>query len=315
MRSRNLRTHIRASIPVALAACLGLAGCGPAPSPADRAVAEQGLSSQNGLSPNGLSMNGLSMNGLSMNGLSMNGLSMNGLSTTAFSTWFNKDAGLGDMVMQYLVRCAVPAGQSRTWTNPTTRVTYTWAGAFGLAPGWAGGAAATTTEQQLITACVASHVNKYGVHVSVSIQGKGSTGVAIPLEANELTTYSVKEGCFFGNLFNGDGVFVGQDHAPWSSAYSSARACALDYKYGPSPDCAPLVVVGDCASNCTLDPSGTFYTSCTYNWKSYKPITTRLRSQDIYKCGDGTCQFTEQCGSYYGYTWDNCSLDCGYCFH
>jgi hypothetical protein len=310
MRSQSLQTHIRTLALVALATCLAL-GCGPAPSPAERAVSEQGLSGLNGLSPNGLSMNGLSMNGLSMNGLSMNGLSMNGLSTSAFSTWFNKDVALGDLVMQYLVRCAVPAGQSRTFTNPTTHVAYTWAGAFGLAPGWAAGAAATTAEQQVITACVASHVNKFGVHISISVQGKGSTNVAIPLESNELTTYSVKEGCFFGNLFNGDGVFVGQDHAPWDQRYSSARACALDYTYGPSPDCSPLVVVGDCASSCTLDASGNFYASCTYGGKCYKPITTRLRSQDIYRCGDGTCQFTEDCG--WGSDWDSCRSDCGTC--
>lgn len=295
-------------------AALALSACGPL-TPAERGV-EQGLSAENGLSPNGLSQNGLSQNGLSQNGLSQNGLSQNGLSqnglSSSFSTWFDQDPARSDVVMQYLVRCAVPAGQTRTWTNQATGVTYTWYGAFGLAPGWAGGAAATSTEQQLITACLASHVNKYGVHISISVQGKSSTNVAVPLGWNELTTYSVKEACFFGNLFAGEGVFVGQDHAPWDSKYSSARACALDYKYGPSPDCAPLEVVGDCASNCTLDPSGTFYSSCTHNGKTYKPVTTRLRSQDIYRCGDGTCQFTESCG--WGSTWDSCYWDCRRCW-
>ncbi len=281
---------------LAALASLALAACGPM-APAERA-AEQGLSAQNGLSPNGLSQNGLSQNGLSQNGLASN-----------FSKWFNQDVATSDIVMQYLVRCAVPSGQTRTWTNPVTGLSYAWAGAFGLAPGWAAGFAATVTEQQLITACLAAHVNKYGVHVSISVQGKTSTGAAVPLEANELTTYSVKEGCFFGNLFNGEGIFVGQDHAPWSSAYSSARACALDYTYGPSPDCAPLVIVGDCGTSCTLDASGTYYTSCSYGGKSYKPITTRLRSQDIYRCGDGTCQFTESPGS--GSSYYSCWSDCG----
>jgi hypothetical protein len=298
------------------AVCLPLAlwiaaGCGPALTRVERAV-EQGLSAVNGLSPNGLSQNGLSQNGLSQNGLSQNGLSQNGLSQNGlgsnFYNWFNQDRVTSDVVMQYIVRCAVPSGQTRTWKNPATNVTYSWAGALGLAPGWVGGAAATSTEQQLITACLAAHVNKYGLHVSISIQGKNSNGVAIPLEANELTTYSVKEGCFFGNLFNGEGIFVGQDHAPWDLKYSSARACALDYTTGPSPDCAPLVVVGGCASICTLDASGNFYTSCTQAGKTYKPLTTRLRSQDIYQCGDGVCQFTESPGT--GTTWNNCT-DCG----
>jgi hypothetical protein len=309
----KLHTHLGSTKAAALL-LLALVACGPL-TPAERA-AEQGLRASNGLSPNGLSQNGLSQNGLSQNGLSQNGLSQNGLSQngigTAFTTWFNQNTAQSDVVMSYLVRCAVPSGQTRTWTNPVTSVIYTWSGAFGLAPGWAGGAAATVTEQQLLTACLAAHVNKYGVHISISVQGRSSTSVAIPLEANELTTYSVKEGCFFGNLFNGEGVFVGQDHSAWSTKYSSARACALDYKYGPSPDCAPLEVVGDCASSCTLDPSGNFYSSCTYNGKAYKPVTTRLRSQEIYRCGDGTCQFTESCGN--GYDWDDCQSDCGRCW-
>jgi hypothetical protein len=298
----------------ALVLLLAAAACGPL-TPAERAR-EQGLTDENGLSPNGLNQNGLSQNGLSQNGLSQNGLSQNGLSQnglgTAFTTWFNQDAAQSNIVMGYIVRCALPSGQSRTWTNPVTGTTYTWQGALGLTPSWAGGSPTSETEQQLITACLAGHVNKYGLHVTVSFQGRGATGTAIPLAFNELTNYSVREACFFGNLFAGEGIFVGEDHAPWDSKYSSARACALDYKYGPTPDCAPLDVVGDCSAFCTLDAGGTYYSSCTYNGKAYKPLTTRLRSSDIYRCGDGVCQFTESCGS--GYSWNNCQSDCGYCW-
>ncbi len=301
-------------IGIAALAALTLAACGPM-TPQERAR-EQGLEDENGLSPNGLNQNGLSQNGLSQNGLSQNGLSQNGLSQnglgTAFTTWFNKDAALSSVVMGYIVRCALPSGQSRTWINPATGVSYTWQGALGLTPSWASGRATSEAEQQLITACLAAHVNKYGLHVTVSMQGRNANNSAIPLSANELSNYSVKEGCFFGNLFNGEGIFVGEDHAPWSSSYSSVRACALDYTYGPSPDCSPLVVVGDCSATCTLDAGGTYYTSCTYGGKSYKPITTRLRSSDIYRCGDGVCQFTESCG--WGSSYDNCRSDCGYCW-
>jgi hypothetical protein len=295
-------------------AALALAACGPL-TPAERAE-EQGLRADNGLSPNGLSQNGLSQNGLSQNGLSQNGLSQNGLSqnglSSNFSIWFNKDTTTSDVVMQYIVRCAVPSGQTRTWTNQATGVTYTWPGALGLAPTWASGSAATTTEKQLITACLAAHVNRYGIHVSISVQGKSANGTAIPLSPNELTTYSAKEACFFGNLFNNEGVFAGVDHAPWSMKLSSPRACAFDYKKEAGlTDCAPLYQAGDCATLCTLDSSGNYYTSCSYNGKTYKPITTRLRTQDVYQCGDGTCQFTESCGPGNA-SFDSCS-DCGPC--
>ncbi len=300
---------------LALAAAAGAAlvlgaACGPL-TPAERA-AEQGLSGDNGLTPNGLSQNGLSQNGLSQNGLSQNGLSQNGLSQNGFATWFNTDRATGDMVMTYVVRCAVPAGQSRTWTNPSTGVTYTWPGLLGLAPNWAGGSAATTWEQQVVTACLAAHVNKYGVTLPVSVQGRTATGSAVPLEPNELTTYSVREGCFFGNLFNGDGIFAGLDHAAWSSATSSARACAFDdLLSGTSLACPPIFQVGSCSTYCTLDGSGNYYTSCSYGGKSYKPITTRLRPAEMYTCGDGVCQFTEHCG--WGSSASSCRSDCGKC--
>ena len=316
MRSRNLRTHIRTPAPIVLAACLALAGCGPLATPAERAAA-QGLKADNGLSMNGLamnglSMNGLSMNGLSMNGLSMNGLSMNGLSTTTFSTWFNQSPAQADVVMSYIVRCAVANGQTRTYTNFSTGVTYTWYGLFGLAPTWAKGYRPPVAEQQLVTACLAAHVNKYGVHVSISVQGNDSKGVAIPVAASELTDYSVKEACFFGNLFADEGVFAGVDHAPWKLQFSSPRACAFDYRNTPSTtDCAPLYEAGDCATLCTLDSSGNFYKSCSYNGKTYLPVTTRLLPSDVYKCGDGICQFTESCGTGTS-SYASCN-DCGPC--
>jgi hypothetical protein len=315
MRSQNLRTHILTMAPVALAACLALAGCGPM-TPAERA-AEQGLKADNGLSMNGLamnglSMNGLSMNGLSMNGLSMNGLSMNGLSTTAFSTWFNQNPVTTDVVMSYIVRCAVASGQTRTYTNASSGITYTWNGLFGLAPTWSGGNVPPVAEQQLITACLAAHVNKFGVHVPISVLGRDSKGVAIPLAANELTDYSAKEACFFGNVFADEGVFAAADHSAWALNKSSPRACGTDYKTSASTtDCPPLYQAGACGTLCTLDSSKNFYKSCSYNGKTYLPITTRMLASEIYKCGDGICQLSESCGT--GTLYNDCGLDCGPC--
>lgn len=50
---------------------------------------------------------------------------------------------------------------------------------------------------------------------------------------------------------------------------------------------------------------------CTLNGIHYRPITTRLRSRDVFLCGDGVCQFTESCGVGLGYR--DCLLDCGLC--
>jgi hypothetical protein len=261
-------------------------------------------------SVNGLSVNGLSVNGLSVNGLSVNGLSVNGLSTATFRDWFTADPAVRDTVMRYVVRCAVPSGQARTYTSPVTGLTYQWQGQLGLAPGWASGAPATLAEQQVVSACLAAHTNKYGLAVSISVQGQTAQGVPIPTTPEELASHSAREACFFGNLFTAGGIFAATDRPTLNAAESTPRACGLTSHPGTT-ECAPMAHVGFCSDFCTLDASGLFYSQCTYNGVAYQPLTTRILPSDIYRCGDGTCQFTEHCGT--GTTYDSCAADCGPC--
>jgi hypothetical protein len=265
----------------ALAVLTGAPGCGPREDVGESLDLEdtqgQRLDSNNGLAMNGLAMNGLAMNGLAMNGLAMNGLAMNGLSTTAFSDWFQKDPALSDMVMQYVVRCAVASGESRTYTSPKTGVTYTWEGSLGLAPGWANGLPANVAEQRVITACMAAHANRFGLHLPISVLGRSAIGTAIPFTRSELKTYSAREACFFGNLFSAEGIYVGIDVESADDDVTT-RACE---DVSSSTGCEPLVLVGQCKTYCTQDGTGPFYKSCTYKGVTYAPITTRLRQEDL----------------------------------
>jgi hypothetical protein len=263
-----------------------------------------------GLSTNGLSTNGLSTNGLSTNGLSTNGLSTNGLQTSTFQDWFNEDPALRAMVMKYTVMCALPEGEFRVYTNPTTGQVYTWYGLLGLAPGWSQGQQPSVPEQQVVTACLAAHANKFGLNVHVSVLGRSAQSVEIPYTSAELASYSETEGCFFGNTFKDEGIFAGSDRNSLSASESSPRACALSVS-GQTTECLPMAHVGSCQDYCTLDSTGTYYTSCTYNGVTYKPMTTRVRPVDIFSCGDGVCQFTEKCGT--GTTTSSCNTDCGAC--
>ncbi len=256
---------------------------------------------------NALSTNGLGTNGLGTNGLSTSGLSISGLNSGEFVAWFNEQPVLANMVMKYVVTCAVAAGSSRVWTNPVTGTQYTWNGSLGLTPGWAGGAPATETEQQVITACLAAHTNKYGVTVPFSIQGLDATGVPIPTGPLELLTFPEREACFFGNLFQGEGVFAG-NAALWPSTHSSVRACG--FESGTESQCTPIQHVERCEELCATDALGHYFKSCTYNGKSYRAMTTRIRALEIYICGDGVCQFSESCGT--GLLPNNC-MDCGPC--
>jgi hypothetical protein len=138
-----------------------------------------------------------------------------------------------------------------------------------------------------------------------------ASGGVLSQAIGELTAYSVKEAAFWGNTVNGE-AYVCLDHTTWDASRSSARACGYDtHASGASTACPPIYQVGACNNFCTLDATKTYYTSCSYNGKAYEPLTTRLRAQDIYKCGDEVCQFTEHCGN--SATYDNCRADCGLC--
>ncbi|ATB51041.1 hypothetical protein [Corallococcus macrosporus] len=287
---------------------LGDAGGEPLGTWSDDLVSSNGLST-NGLSTNGLSTNGLSTNGLSTNGLSTNGLSTNGLSTNGFNTWFSADPARSEEVMRYIVRCALASGQALAYTHAGT--THTWEGSLGLAPGWASGASATVAEQQLVSGCLAAHVNKYGVHLNISVQGRDALGNAIPTTPEELQTYGQPEAVFFGNLFNGEGLFAANDAPYLAYDESTVRACGLS-SWSGDPDCATVIShVGAARTHCQLDAARTSYARCTYNGVTYRPLTTRIRPQDIYKCGDGTCQLSESCGT--SNTPESCAADCGAC--
>ncbi|WP_164018866.1 hypothetical protein [Pyxidicoccus trucidator] len=307
MKSRLFEKTCR----VLITALLFTGGCGPVEEEASPPPLTYGVQAE--LSDNGLSFNGLSFNGLSFNGLSFNGLSFNGLSTSNFNTWFQADPALASGVMRYLVRCAVPAGQTRTYTSSTGHH-YAWAGELGLAPAWASGAAPTLYEQQVVSACLAAHANRLATEVSISVLGRDAGGAAIPYTSAELASHSRRESCFFGNVFTGQGLYVGTEREPLGPNESTSRACGALLHGGTeaATPCAPLVHVGDCTAFCTLDSSGHFFSSCTYNGTTYhRPLTTRLRVEDIHKCGDTHCQATERCGTSYRY--DSCGLDCGSC--
>lgn len=292
------------------AALVGLAAAcgGEHPSVVD--AASEALEDGNGLALNGLAKNGLAVNGLALNGLALNGLALNGLGSTSFVSWFNQDLTASAAVMKYVYACAAPAGTTVTWRNPKTGVSYTWNGVLGLATAFARGSAPTLAEQRVVSACLAAHVNPYGLSVPISVLGRGAAGAEIPYTATEINTYDVPEACWFGNLFAGEGVGIAFDTGSQGPQQSATRACSFN---GPSrQDCSPLVVTGkSCWDICSRGGESNFWVSCTWNGKVYPALTTRYRHQEVVTCGDGVCQVSEHCGT--GTTANSCSSDCGVC--
>jgi len=294
--------------------CLA-AGCSPEPQDSLE-ESRPGTVESAQIVANSLTPNGLAMNGLAFNGLAFNGLTNLGLATASFENWFNSNpASVSHMVMQYLVRCAVPSGQSRTWTHPSTGVTYTWTGGLGLTPAWAGGTPATETEEQIITACLGAHVNKYGVSMQISLVGRDAQGTLIPTTSSETSSYSQKEATFYGNVFRNEGLYVCKDPLlKLNGSQSTLRACALESQAsGTSVGCPPIVITGTCGggTNCSPDSTKQFHSTCAYNGNSYKTISARIRPEDVYTCGDGICQVSESCGT--GTSPSSCLADCGAC--
>ncbi len=304
-----MHTRTLGKVGLAMMATLGTAvGCGPVEG--DFSADAIGQREQAQQSDNGLSFNGLSFNGLSFNGLSFNGLNPSGLSTGSFTSWFKTDPSMADQVMRYVVRCALPSGQTLSYTPPSSSTTYTWTGGLGLAPEWAVRGNASLAEQQVVSACLAAHANRLGAAVPISVLGRNAAGSPIPFTAAELAEYSRQEACFFGNLFNGEGVFVAAGSMPLGPSESTSRACGglLHGGTEASAPCAPMTYVGSCAARCTPSADGTSFTSCTWNGVTYtRPIATRLRPQDVAVCGDGQHQVSETCGTTSRY--DSCGLD------
>ncbi len=319
--ARRLSSMLQALVCPVLWLTLATSACGPLepePLPEELAaqrqlqVSDEPDSSPHGLSLNGLSLNGLALNGLSSTGLPLNGLSTQGLSSPAFDAWFQGDPVLNETVMRYVVRCAVPAGSTRTYQSALQGGTWSWSGGLGLAPDWARGEKATRAEQRIVSACMAAHANKFGVHIPVSILGRGATGAAIPIGLLEVLEFPEPEGCFFGNVFDpSEGIYAGNDGRELSSRNSTPRACALATRRSGPPECAPLTrIEPDCSEVCTRDLLSGGYLTCTYEGVTDPALTTRIRWQDVYTCGDGVCQVSESCGT--GNEYNNCR-DCGPC--
>jgi hypothetical protein len=252
------------------------------------------------------------MNGMAPNLLGITGLNPASLTKDHFRTWFAADPKTANSLMKYLVKCSLPAGLGMDFEYGGIR--YVWPGQLGLAPHWAAGEPIPESEQQLVSACLGAHANRYGAHVAISVLGEYADGTPLPFSEAELSNYPVTEGCFFGNLFRKDGVFSASDRPlALSDDQSSIRACALPDRTGSgaSSMCPPIKYAGSCRDLCRPDPNNLYFLNCTVNGKTYRALSTRIQQTAQYTCGDGICQVTESCGT--GSSWNQCGLDCGPC--
>ncbi|HSN90359.1 MAG TPA: hypothetical protein VLS93_03950 [Anaeromyxobacteraceae bacterium] len=297
-----------------------LLGCGGPIAPAEplspRGLVSSNLVAQNGIAINGIAINGIAINGIAINGLeggptnglapgagsnglAVNGLTQEALATPEFQAWFAIDPAYSSSVMTYLVRCAL--GPEKTLVYSHGEASYAWTGTLAVAPVWATGIAIEPAEQQLVSACLAAHVNGLGQHVDISVRGYLADGTTIPVTDAEAAGWTNREACFFGNLFDGTGVWDALEPDLLDPVISTPRGCAAEF--GVAQSCPPMMQAGMCADICAVGPDGVTWNDCAVNGIHYRPLRVFLQASDVYRCGDGVCQSVTENGT-------TCAADC-----
>jgi len=297
------------AVGISLGAMVGLAGCGDQRWDEDTAHVVAAIESENGLSGNGLALNGLTLNGLSGNGLSGNGLSGNGLSGNGLSGngfafyGLSSPGGLsstyglmttdgGREIVKYMVKCALPAGQSFT-ASDQNGVSYTWPGAIGVAPAAIGTGTCDLDCQEALSACMLAHVNNSGAHIGIWLDGPDQ-GIGWGGSPN----YPYQEGAFFGNLFAAGPTTSTQ----WKGQFCVGKNMAqgeVPGRLGAPIGTNSSVYVNPfgngvaCSYNCTVTNEG--YTNCNdldpntphpggvHYWKHVVTVWRNFESTQMYR--------------------------------
>ncbi|UQA56234.1 hypothetical protein [Polyangium aurulentum] len=251
----------------ALAGCYGDAG-DAMDLESDSAVSAQlELEAANALVPNALVPNALVPNALVPNALVPNALVPNALAPNALASI--KDPGAaGEMsraFLRYAVGCAFRPDQSLAfaWTDADgVEHEEEFVGALGLAPQWQT-AALDEAGQRWVSACLAARTNWYGVPVTLSTRARAASLVAPT--AQELASYPIEEGAFWGNLFAPTPkLYACHAAANVSHARSLQRDCAAGHVDGQNVvECGIIEIVGTCEDSCDpLTGSGQYHPRC-----------------------------------------------------
>jgi hypothetical protein len=160
-------------------------------------------SSTDGDSNGRISMNTISFADVTANHAAINALGSKkfSLNNTAAASMLNS-AGSRE-VLNYLVGCALPAGQSFNVTAGGT--TYTFAGDIGLAKSWKS-VKLTAKQQRWISACMFARINNQGQLMKISLRGPHH---ALHVTPAETSRFNQEEGVYYGNLFTGQMPIVG----------------------------------------------------------------------------------------------------------
>ncbi|HUJ58068.1 MAG TPA: hypothetical protein VLX92_06235 [Kofleriaceae bacterium] len=196
-----------------VAAC-SLVACAtePTESSSDDDLKSSNLISSNLISSNLISSNLISSNLISSNLISSNELEINELTTKALVGTAD-----GRLLLSFVIGCAIPADvtlvaydtgapDSAPPATPYTceHGTCSFDGSVGLAPEWLHHPL-DADGRGWVSACMFSRVNGFGLPEEISLRGANH---ALVVSRSEAQAYSVQEGAFYGDMFDGPGHLV-----------------------------------------------------------------------------------------------------------
>jgi hypothetical protein len=239
----------------------------------------------NTITSNTITSNTITSNTITSNTITSNSLTSSSLGTPVLDALDDvTQLGSGTVgaanrtVFHYIVTCALTPAQSvtYTWSDGGSTYTVTETGVLGLAPYWATGSL-DERGQHLVSGCIASRVNYFGVTVQISARGLAASLQEDTTEA-ELAEFPYVEGAFWGNLFSPTAALYScYDPANVANSRAQQRDCAAGYldADGDILPCAAVTRTGSCDDQCaSFDREGQFYVNC---WGSSTAITIGLQ--------------------------------------
>jgi hypothetical protein len=261
-----------------LAACMSLvslallSGCTGNTDDEFTEEAQGALLDTNALDSNALDSNALDSNALDSNALDSNALDSNALDSNALSAIQNPTATGTESrrLMRYMVTCALKPSDTFefSWTDNDGVVhDETYVGYLGLAPEWATGPL-SNRGKQMVSACLAAHVNYYSVPVVISIRS-GEAPLRLHPNSNELCAYPDVEGAFWGDIWSADRkVYACYNGSKVNNSRAHMRDCATGHVNadGSISECGIIEIVGECKSVCKkFNKSRGYYEDCRKN--------------------------------------------------
>jgi hypothetical protein len=273
-----------------------LAGCvveqreGEAVGTAESAAITSNAITSNAITSNAITSNAITSNAITSNAITSNAITSNAITSSALTPNAMLMSALQDpgptgdlsrMFFQYTVGCALAPTQSVSfsWTDSQGAVhNETYAGSLGVATEWATGPL-NESGQKIVSACLASRTNWYGVHVAISLRSSYDA-IAQNTTTAELAAYPYVEGAFWGNLF-APTPYLNTCYNTADVAHSRAaqRDCAAGHVNadGTIASCGMINIVGPCSSVCwPLDAGGAYPFCLAHPGTQDYSITTRV---------------------------------------